>query len=182
MYRRIYWFKWSVIFCLRTTTDLEWDEVVMIVRVLTRNEHSVTLSQLVQRISAIMKFDTDAEESDHRLDRTIASGEIDKTFTMRKWSRPTWTRRILRHRLRSTLPSWRLQTLCQAGDYSCKISNSEKWRLPTHRSYCIGIIVSQAGCRWKEDLCHSQDESWTSCYWSQKTMNVLREFHGVFFM
>ena len=159
----------------------------MIVRSLTREEVSVTLSQLVvritTRITTNMKLSTDADEDSfatiwsHRLDRTDANEESDKTFTMMKIIKSNQVRR-------EQGGSWDTdcEVLFQTEDYSCKMSISEQWRLPTYRSYWIDIILSQAACQWKEDLCHSQDESESSCYWYQKTMIILRELHGAFFM
>ena len=75
----------------------------MIVRSMTREEVSVTLSQLVvritTRITTNMKLSTDADEDSfatiwsHRLDRTGANEESDKTFTMMKIIKSNQVRR-----------------------------------------------------------------------------------------
>ena len=120
----------------------------------------------------------ESEQSDHWLDRSIASGEIDKTFTMRKWSRSSWTRRTSRHRLRSPLPNWRVQ-LHDLTLWAVKSRNCTQILVHWHRSIsnwtrCVlmkGRLVSQPSWTWNRTLLGSQ-----------KTMVIERECYGAFLM
>ena len=55
-------FRESSSVALQTSTDLERPKVVMMVRGLAAQEHSVALAQLASRISAIIKFSVGADD------------------------------------------------------------------------------------------------------------------------